>query len=558
MNDEPVFQEASRTLAIDRARVVRAIVLRRLRGSELVAALEKVAQALGISVRTARRYHDALVREDGRSSALEPKRRGPKKGSRRLDFEREALIEQRLRELYLKPERSSFLRVVEEIRLECRASGLQPPTRRTVKARLDSLDQREVVRRRLGPKAARERFAAVAGKRGVDRALEIVQIDPTRADIVLVDSIERKPYLRPWVTFAIDVATRMVTGMYVTYEPPSALSNALCIDQSVRERRVLDDEGNVLCIWPAFGIPERIHVDNGSDFRSRAFEQACAEWGIELEHRPPGRPHYGGHIERVIGTAMRAVHTLHGTTGASVADRGERKPSAGAAMTLSEFETWLALEICRYHHSEHSVLGCSPMAAWEAGQDAVLRRRPGDADAFRISFLPQEQRVLRRDGIHLFRIRYWSDAFAPMIGRGNTSFTVKYDPRDLSRIWLRTEDGRMIEARYRDLTRPAISLWENSHARRLHREKTGNGSIDETLLFGIVVEQRRLVDGARQQTSREKRSLEVRSAGFVDPDNKSKLRKSEMFAVNTGDPSLPVYEIEDIGPDGSPYRKDRF
>ncbi|WP_281241897.1 hypothetical protein [Celeribacter baekdonensis] len=40
----------------------------------------------------------------------------------------------------------------------------------------------------------------------MERPLEVVQIDHTLADIILVDQVERKPLARPWVTLAIDVA----------------------------------------------------------------------------------------------------------------------------------------------------------------------------------------------------------------------------------------------------------------------------------------------------------------------------------------------------------------
>jgi len=66
--------------------------------------------------------------------------------------------------------------------------------------------------------------------------LVIVQIDHTPADIILVDSFERKPIGRPWVTLAIDIATRMVTGYYVSFEAPSRLSIALCRSQIVSHR----------------------------------------------------------------------------------------------------------------------------------------------------------------------------------------------------------------------------------------------------------------------------------------------------------------------------------
>ncbi|WP_407658952.1 Mu transposase C-terminal domain-containing protein [Marivivens aquimaris] len=44
---------------------------------------------------------------------------------------------------------------------------------------------------------------------------------------------------------------------------------------------------------------------------------------------------------------------------------------------------------------------------------------PFEMEAFQVSFLPSELRKIRRDGIHLFQIRYWSDALAGHIGRGD-------------------------------------------------------------------------------------------------------------------------------------------
>jgi hypothetical protein len=35
---------------------------------------------------------------------------------------------------------------------------------------------------------------------------------------------------------------------------------------------------------------------------------------IAIDHRPVRAPHYGGHIERLIGTMMGKVHLLPGTT----------------------------------------------------------------------------------------------------------------------------------------------------------------------------------------------------------------------------------------------------
>jgi len=51
--------------------------------------------------------------------------------------------------------------------------------------------------------------------------------------------------------------------------------------------------------WSIGGLPEALHVDNGADFRSRAFERACRNHGIQIRWRPIGEPHFGGHIERL-------------------------------------------------------------------------------------------------------------------------------------------------------------------------------------------------------------------------------------------------------------------
>ncbi len=55
---------------------------------------------------------------------------------------------------------------------------------------------------------------------------------------------------------------------------------------------------------------------------------------------------------------------------------------------------------------------------------------------------------------------------------------VRYDPRNLSRIYLLEPDGRYYDLRYRDLRRPPITLWEQRLAlKRLQEE--GRAHVDE-------------------------------------------------------------------------------
>jgi putative transposase len=59
--------------------------------------------------------------------------------------------------------------------------------------------------------------------------LELVQIDHTLVDIMVVDELHRESMGRPWVTIAFDVATRVVLAFILSLNPPSATAVGLAI-----------------------------------------------------------------------------------------------------------------------------------------------------------------------------------------------------------------------------------------------------------------------------------------------------------------------------------------
>ena len=535
---------SNKALALRRANILRPILEIEKQGLPVSVALGDASWELGLSKSHTWRLYRRMKEADARSSVLDLQRRGPKKGTRRLFEDVEKIIERCLKHYFLVRERPSFLRIVGEIRAECSAKGFTPPARETIKARLDAMDAREVLQKRRGAKVAAKVFAARPGHLDVARPLDIVQIDHTPADVILVDHVHRQPLNRPCLTLAIDVATRVVLGAYVSFDPPSVLSVALCLDHCVRSKSVLLPKTLEELEWPTSGIPKAIYVDNGQEFHSAAFRLACEDWGIEIEYRPAGGAHYGGHIERLIGTTMGAVHVLPGTTQSSILEKGDYDSSRHASLTLSEFEDWLHLEICRYHNTTHSALGRTPLAAWADHGGDEAGRRVVDTEAFKISFMPLERRQLGRTGITLFSVGYWSDVFGQMIGRLKGKVVVRYDPRDLSQVWVIDEDGRAIAARYKDLSHPRISLWENRRARKLCLEK-GSGRVTETVLFQVIDEQRRIAEMARQQTRATKLANE-RDARQPTKQPLPRDPSREMFAIDTGNPDLPTYPMDDL------------
>ena len=120
-----------------------------------------------------------------------------------------------------------------QVGLRCSSERLTPPSRKAILARVRALDTREVAKPRLQASEAAALVDQVPGNYRVDNALDAVQIDHTPVDVIVVNEAHRLPIGRRWLTLAIDVATGVVVGFYVSLEAPSSTSVALCLAQAV-------------------------------------------------------------------------------------------------------------------------------------------------------------------------------------------------------------------------------------------------------------------------------------------------------------------------------------
>ena len=193
-DDEPDWDEACR-----REEAIRDL-LRRHPQRLTHAAVDDAAGQLGLSraslYRLIRRF-----RAGGTVTALMPSPEGRPKGLRLLDAKREAMIRQALNEFYLKPTKPSFARLAHEVRTRCHQQGLQPPNWRTIKRRLTEIDVRTRARRR-GDAAVLKATEATPGRYTAARPLEVVQIDHTKVDVIVVDEETGKPGGRPWLALS--------------------------------------------------------------------------------------------------------------------------------------------------------------------------------------------------------------------------------------------------------------------------------------------------------------------------------------------------------------------
>ncbi|SFO50894.1 putative transposase [Pseudonocardia ammonioxydans] len=544
--------EADWSLARERAAVIGKLTASEVLGHE---AADEAAARLGVSRRQVYTLVARWRAGAGAVSDLLPRRSSGGRGCGRVADDVETVLQDVLRARYLTRQRRSVASVHRAIVRACRLRGLRAPSRGTVERRIAALDPRATTVAREGADAARALGSAGGEVPAPTRLLEQVQVDHTVIDLVVVDERERAPIGRPYLTVGIDVASRTVTGMVVTLEAPSATSVGLCLAHMAADKRTWLAQLEADVEWPMAGKPAQLYVDNGAEFHSEALRRGCDEHGIELRYRPPGQPHFGGVVERLVGTLMREVHELPGTTFSNPAERGGYDSETTACLTLDELQRWLAFAVAVYHGQVHEALSRPPGAVWvqQAAQNPPAT--VANPHAFLVDFLPVLRRRLTRTGVTIDHVQYFSDALKPLIARRRQldRLLVRRDPRDLSRVWVLDPDSNAyLTVGYRNLARPAISLWEHRAATGRLRE-LGRGEVDEKALFDTVEAMRQITDTAARSTRRTRRdrarrpgrsTVAAEAASDASPPPDPPDSATDPTGAEPSPPAVPFADIE--------------
>ena len=490
----------------DWARAVKlAALLRPTLGQRLTEAhLERLARAAKMSVPNLQRYRRRLAQGE-LTTALVARSPGFPEHGNRLQEAQHAVTLQVIERLQRHDRRLRVIDVVAVVDRHCRELTIPPPHRRSIDRRI----------RRFAPHLVERRDGNIErpnpdkpGRFAVRHPLDVVQIDHTTSDIMVVDDLYRQPIGRPVLSVAMDVATRSILAFSVSFESPSATTVAYLLTRVVASKAKWLAELGLESPWPMAGLPKSLHLDNAPEFHSKALSRGCAEFGIQLIYRPPGRPHFGGHIERMIGTLMSRLKALPGATGSSVAQRKKRHPERRAVLTLRELERWLAIEIAeRYHSAEHRGLpGATPLGAWKA--QAALTRPIKHLAAFNAAFLPAILRTVRRGMIQFHHVHYWHSALAGFVDT-DRKLTVHFDPADISKLYYVMPDKTLLQIPYAHTHRPAVSVWEVLAANEYLRN-ISKSSVNEDHLFKAIQSQRQLIAQASAKTQKARAALNSR------------------------------------------------
>lgn len=541
------YEETASVLAVEQFHLIKDMLEA---GAQVKEIIKQLTSLPNVNQSRAYRIFNRFNNEQGPLSLLDSKK-GRKVGSKSIAVDFEKIIDQAISAEYkgVSGNQAVVIRKVHEL---CSLANLKPPANKTIASRIKSRNPKELLTKTQGPKKAKKKYEVRGGKLLTERPLEIVQIDHGLVDCIVVDGETRTPLCRPWVTLAIDIHTRVILGMHVTLCYPSGMSVALCVSHMILPKyNWLKKIAMQSCEYPFYGLPRRIHVDNAKEFKSPVLKGGCAIYGIKLTWRPPGVPHNGAHIERLIGTMMGKVHFLPGTTMSSILKKGDYNPEKHAALTFTEFREWFVREVEIYHKTDHSELGCSPLFKWEQVfrlSDGSISNPPiiPDSQKLLLDFMPLKRRVITRSGIKLFNIEYYEPALKNF--NNGTQCVVRYDPLSIKHIWVKPAcTDHYIRLTYSDLSLPDASLEELKFIRKLLKERSGR-RVSQTEILELKKRNSTLVSTAESNTKKA-RALNERSKLRQDKshplhDNDELLLNNQATTVNYSLKPAP-FRVED-------------
>jgi transposase InsO family protein len=179
--------------------------------------------------------------------------------------------------------------------------------------------------------------------------------------VIFAGRIRRKSYL---IAF-LDDATRVVP--YCAFSFSENTQAFLPIFKQALMRR---------------GIPQRLYVDNGANFRSQHLALVCAKLGVALIHARPYQPQGKGKMERWFRTARAQLVS-------------RLSPADTESLESLNRRLWAWVE-GEYHQAPHRGLeDQTPLDRWAMSADRV--RLPGPGLDLEALFLFEVKRCVQRD-----------------------------------------------------------------------------------------------------------------------------------------------------------------
>jgi len=147
----------------------------------------------------------------------------------------------------------------------------------------------------------------------------------------------------------------------------------------------------------------------------------------------------------------------------------------------------------------------------------VLPEVVTDARRLLLDFLPFEERVISSNGIHIFRERYWTSELSQYVG-SSRKYRVKYDARNISRVYVEVADNVYIDVPFADPSKEALPLFEHRY-RRKKAKQTHRDEFDHDARFRAMADRSTRRKQSKRSTQTARNEERLRQAKMATADS---------------------------------------
>ncbi|MFV2048492.1 Mu transposase C-terminal domain-containing protein [Metabacillus sp. YM-086] len=357
------------------------------------------------------------------------------------------------------------------------------------------------------------------------------QVDATVADVYLVCEFNRNWIIgRPVVYTVMDVFSREVAGLYVGLEGPSWVGAMMAMANTGIEKVQYCKKYGIEINeedWSCRHFPQTILADRG-EFEGYNPEQLINTFNVTVENTPPYRADWKGIIEQHFRTInLKVKPFLPGTVDKEGLVRGGKDYRLDGKLTLKEF-TKIMIKCALYHNNKHFLENYNPdemmineevplipRELWNWGikhRSGKLRSYP--EDIVKLNLMPTKKATVTSSGIKFNKKCFYSCEralkehwFEEASLKGSWKINVSYDPRNMSNIYVRNDDGMGYEV---------CNLLD-------HQEKYLDKSIYDVMYF---------LENEEFKKKKHKQEIELQSKVDLNSDIKHIVENAEEEAKN--------------------------
>jgi hypothetical protein len=328
--------------------------------------------------------------------------------------------------------------------------------------------RREISSRRSSKIYLQENRAILGSALEATAPGSVYMIDATVADVYLVSRYNHNMVIgRPVVYLVMDEFSSFIVGLYIGLEGPSWVGSMMALANSAMDKVSFCKKYQVDIFkeeWNSQYLPDSILADRG-EMESNMVENMISSLHIKISNTASFRGDEKSLIERFFRTTNTYIKPfIPGVISEDFKTRGGKDYRLDGKLDIFQF-TQIIIKIILYHNN-HSWLKnynreemminddieLIPAKLWNwgiANRAGKLRSVP--EDIVKLNLLPESLATITERGIKFHKMYFSSQEamvrkdFERARNFGSWKVKVSYDPRDISNIYIRSEDGRSFE-----------------------------------------------------------------------------------------------------------------